>query len=117
MAYDIKLVKLVNGEMVVGKFDEENNALNDVAVLQSVPTQQGVQMMLMPYGFPFEEEMKGSISLEHVIYTYEKFPEDLKTKYLEASSNLTLSAPGNLSNLNLKGGGGNVSGIGDLFKK
>jgi len=57
--------------------------------------------MLLPFGYPFEQEITGSISTKHVLYEYANAPEELKTKYLEASSNLTLSAAGagNLSQL------------------
>lgn len=122
MAYDIRLVKLVNGELVLGKFDEASNSLKDVAALQTVPTQQGVQMMLLPYGYPFEQGFDGVISRVHVIYEYKACPEELKTKYLEATSNLTLATGGlggGLGNLNLAKGpaGGKITGISDLLKK
>jgi hypothetical protein len=101
MAYDIRLVKLVNGETVIGKWSDDGQTINDPAVLQTVPMQQGVQMMLLPFGYPFEQEISGAISTKHVLYEYAKTPEELKTKYLEAASNLTLSTPGggNLSQL------------------
>ena len=84
MSKPIRLFKLVTGELVLGKFDEEANMLEDVAIIQVVPTQQGVQMMMLPYGYPFEQEFKGSISGEHFMYEYKKLPDDLETKYLEA---------------------------------
>jgi len=101
MAYDIRLVKLINGETVIGKWSDDGQTITDPAVLQTVPMQQGVQMMLLPFGYPFEQEISGSISTKHVLYEYSKCPEELKTKYLEAASNLTLSAPGagNISQL------------------
>ena len=43
MAYDIRLVKIVTGELVIGKYDAEAHALNEVVIMQTVPTQQGVQ--------------------------------------------------------------------------
>lgn len=112
MAYEICMVKLISGEMVIGKHDSEQKAITDPAVLQTMPTQQGVQMMLLPYGYPFEQEFTGSISDSHVIYTYPKCPEELKDKYLEAVSNLTLSS-GGLGGLNLKspGSGGDISSL------
>ena len=114
MAYDIRLVKLITGEMVLGKHDKEGKKINDPAILQTVPTQQGVQMLLMPYGYPFETEFTGSLSEEHVIYSYDKCPEELKTKYMEATSNLTLST-GGLGGLNLKnpgvGAGGDIASL------
>ena len=102
MAYDIRLMKLVTGELVIGKYDAEKDCLNDVAAIQSIPTQQGVQMMIMPYGYPFEQSFEGSVSFKHVIFAYKACPEELKTKYMEACSNLTLSS-GGLGGLDLKG--------------
>ena len=114
MAYDIRLVKIITGEMILGKFDAARNALVDIAALQTIPTQQGVQMMLLPYGYPFDQDFTGEISYTHVLYTYKKYPEELNTKYMEAISNLTLSS-GGLSGLNLKnppaGGGADFSGL------
>lgn len=113
MAYDICMVKLVTGEMVLGKCDKEAGEIKDPAVLQTIPTQQGVQMMLMPYGYPFENDFTGSLSLSHVLYTYQNFPEELKTKYMEAISNLTLSS-GGLGGLDLKNpgtAGGDISSL------
>ncbi len=110
MAYDVRLMKLINGDLVIGKYEKEENKLKDVAMLQTVPTEQGAQMLLLPFGYPFEQEINGEISLDHVLYEYKNFPEDLKTKYLEATSNLTLSTPGDLRNLKM-GGPGGLSGI------
>ncbi len=105
MPYDLRLTKLTSGEMVIGKYDAANNCLNDVAALQTVPTQQGVQMVMLPYGYPFEQDFNGKISMTHVLYTYANCPEELQTRYLEACSNLTLST-GGLGGVNLKNPGG-----------
>ena len=99
MAYDISLAKLINGETVLGKWDEESKTIKEVALLQTVPTQQGVQMILLPFGYPFETDMKGEISFEHVLYKYSTFPDELRNKYIEATSNLTISTPGDLRSL------------------
>jgi len=115
MAYDIRLVKLINGETVLGKYDEETKGLNDVAILQTVPTQQGVQMVLLPFGYPFENEISGSIKGEHVLYTFKTFPEELKNKYLEATSNLTISSARDLNALN-RMAGANKGGSGIILK-
>ena len=115
MAYDICMVKLVTGEMVLGKIEKGAEEIQDPAVLQTIPTQQGVQMMLMPYGYPFENEFTGSLSLSHVLYTYKNFPEELKTKYMEAVSNLTLSS-GGLGGLDLKNPGGQGGDIASLLR-
>ena len=70
MAYDIRLMKLVTGELIIGKYDADKDCLNEVATLQSVPTQQGVQMMLLPYGYPFEPDFTGSIEGKNFLYRY-----------------------------------------------
>ncbi|MFZ5812753.1 MAG: hypothetical protein ACOY4F_11965 [Thermodesulfobacteriota bacterium] len=117
MAYDIRLVKLVNGETVLGKIDEEGKKLKDVAILQTVPTQQGVQMLILPFGYPFETEVGGEIAMDHVLYEFKKFPEEIKTKYLEATSNLTLSTAGDLRTLKTMAGAAAKGGLGGLIKK
>lgn len=111
MAYDIRMVKLVSGETALGKYDAASDTLKDPAVLQTVPTQQGVQMMLMPFGYPFDNEFSGSIAKTHVLYEYKNCPEELKTKYMEAVSNLTLSAGGlgGLGGMGMKNGSGLLS--------
>ena len=101
MAYDIRMAKLVTGEIAIGKFDTTASVISDPAVLQTVPTQQGVQMMLVPFGYPFDTSFEGGIDFRHILFEYKSCPEELKTKYLEACSNLTLSSGG----LNLKGPG------------
>lgn len=113
MAKEIKLYKLINGDMVIGKVDVENNKIIDPAILQTVPSQQGVQMMILPFGYPFDNDIEGEIDIKHVIYTYKNCPEEIQTKYLEASSNLTLSTPGG----GLGGMGGGLGGdISNLIK-
>lgn len=94
MAYDIRLIKIVTGELVIGKFDAEANALKDVAIMQTVPTQQGVQLMMLPYGYPFDQDCTGSIDAKHFLFEYKKVPQDVQDKYLEVSSNLSLSSGG-----------------------
>jgi hypothetical protein len=116
MSYDIRLVKLVSGEMVLGEFDAATKCIKAPAALQSLPTQQGVQMMIMPYGYPFEQDFAGSIAAAHVLFSFEKCPEELKTKYLEARSNLTLSS-GGLGSMDLRGTGPGASPVGLLRGK
>ena len=91
MAYDIRLMKLVTGELVIGKYDAEKDCLNDVAAIQSIPTQQGVQMMMLPYGYPFEPEFSGSLEGKNFLYRYASTPKELQDKYIEACTNLTVA--------------------------
>ena len=91
MAYDIRLMKLVTGELVIGKYDAEKDCLNDVAAIQSIPTHQGVQMMMLPYGYPFEPEFSGSFEGKNFLYRYASTPKELQDKYIEACTNLTVA--------------------------
>ena len=92
MAYDIRLVKIVTGELIIGKFDAEANALTDVAIMQTVPTQQGVQLMMLP--FPFDPGFNGPIGGKHFLFEYSHTPHEVQDKYLEACSKLSLSSGG-----------------------
>jgi hypothetical protein len=57
--YDIRLVKLVNGDMVLGKWNQDKGVISGPAILQTIPTQQGgMQMLLLPFGYPFDQEMR-----------------------------------------------------------
>jgi hypothetical protein len=115
MAYDIRMVKLVNGDMVIGKWEESEKKIKDPAMIQALPTQQGgVQMMILPFGYPFESEITGEIAFEHILYEYKKTPEELQNKYLEASSNLTISTAKDLKTLQRMGGGGGKGKVGDI---
>lgn len=91
MAYDIRLVKLVTGELIIGKYDQESDTLKDVAAIQTIPSQQGVQMVMLPYGYPFEPEFEGAIEGKFFIYRYKDTPKELQDKYIEASTNLTVA--------------------------
>lgn len=106
MAYDIRLVKIVTGELIIGKFDAQADALSDVAIMQTVPTQQGVQLMILPYGYPFEQEFTGRIERKHFLYEYASVPQDVQDKYLEACSNLSLSSGGLDPKAGVSGGSG-----------
>ncbi|MDR3319695.1 MAG: hypothetical protein LBS77_01785 [Desulfovibrio sp.] len=110
MAYDIRLMKLVTGEIVIGKYDQEKDRLNDVATLQTVPTQQGVQIMMLPYGYPFEADFSGTLDDSAFLYRYRDTPGELRDKYIEATTNLTVA--GGLDKLRFGAvPGANVSGL------
>ena len=75
----------------MGKYDAEKDCVKDVATLQTVPTQQGVQMMMLPYGYPFESDFSGTIEGKHFMFRYKDAPQELQDKYLEACTNLTVA--------------------------
>lgn len=91
MAYDIRLMKLVTGELVIGKYNESDDSMGDVAAIQTIPSQQGVQMMMLPYGYPFESEFNGKIEGKFILYRYANTPKELQDKYIEACTNLTVA--------------------------
>lgn len=108
MAYDIRLMKLVTGELVIGKYNQEADTLTDVAAIQTIPSQQGVQMMMLPYGYPFEPDFTGVIDGKFFMYRYANTPKELQDKYIEACTNLTVA--GGLGKLQF--GQGPVSDLG-----
>jgi len=87
-----KFVKLVTGETVIGTYNSENNSIEDVALIQVMPSSSGVQIAIVPYGFPFEEKIGGSISSDKFMYEFKEVPNDIESKYLEAKSNITISS-------------------------
>lgn len=91
MAYDIRMFKLVTGELVIGKYNADKDTIADAGILQTVPTQQGVQMLMLPYGYPFEQGFSGTLEGKHVLYRYPSTPQEMQDKYLEACTNITLS--------------------------
>ncbi len=108
MQYDIRLVKLVSGDTVMGNYDAEKKTLNDVVIIQAVPTATGsVQLAMLPFGFPYEEEINAKLDERHIMYQYVKVPEELKNKYLEAKSSIKITS--SLSGLTGgKDGGGSI---------
>lgn len=116
MAYDIRLAKLINGDIILAKFKDEK--FTEPAIVQTIPTEAGVQMMLLPFGYPFEQEFNGEIGAEHVLYEYKSCPEELKNKYIEATSNITLASSNTLNKLsNLAAGAQGKGGLSGLIKK
>lgn len=111
---EIKFVKLVTGETVMGTYNSGTNDLKDVALIQMMPLENGtVQMAIVPYGFPFEDKISGKISADNIIYEFEHVPEDLKSKYLQARSNITVSS----SMPKAETGSGNVLDLENILKK
>ena len=106
MQYDIKLVKLVSGDTVMGNYDSENKTLNDVVIVQTVPTATGsIQLAMLPFGFPYEQEISSKLDEKHIMYEYTSVPEEMKTKYIEAKSNIKIASASSL------GGSDNGGGI------
>ena len=107
MSYEnIKFVKLVSGDVIIAQYDEENKIYKDIALVQAIPSGGGMQIAILPFGFPYEEEIGGEISEDKVLYVYDKTPEELKEKYVEARSNIKIAnGLDNLGGANSSGGG------------
>lgn len=109
-AYDIRMMKLVSGEIVLGKYDAEKDQLTDVAQLQNVPTQKGMQMLITPYGFPFENKFNAVMEGRHILYRFSDTPKELQDKYIEVTTNLTVA--NGLGKIHFGSTGGSTSGSG-----
>ena len=96
MSHDIRLFKLVTGETVIAKWAADASKITAVAVLQNGPAQQGngMQLVILPYGYPFETAFIAEIDTTHIIFQHPVIPEELKMKYLEIVTNITLSPNG-----------------------
>lgn len=107
MSYDnIRFVKLVSGDVIIAQYDEDTKVYKDIALVQAIPSGGGMQIAILPFGFPYEEEIGGEISEDKVLYVYEKIPEELKSKYIEAKSNIKIAnGLDNLGGANQSGGG------------
>jgi hypothetical protein len=94
MQYDVRLVKLVSGDVVIGVYDENEKKLKDIAMVQAIPNPGtgSVQIAILPFGFPYDNEIGGEIEEEKILYNFNKVPEDLKNKYLEEKSNIKITS-------------------------
>lgn len=92
---EIRLAKTITGDIVIGTDDAERNGIRDVAAVQMVPSASGsISIALLPFGFPFEDEIGGFLSNDKLIYEISKIPEELKNKYTEAKSNIRIAQTG-----------------------
>lgn len=88
---NIRLAKTLSGEIIIGE-DSNGSGIKNVAIVQMMPSPTGnLSIALLPYGFPFEDEISGYVSNQHLIYEISKIPEELKNKYTEAKSNIKIA--------------------------
>jgi len=108
---DIIFAKLVTGDMVLA--EKGDDCLKNICIVQAMPTQQGsMQIAIVPYGFPFEDEVGGEISMSHVLYQFKDVPAELADKYVETKSNIKRASNlGGLGGGNPAGGQGGGSGL------
>ena len=85
MAYDIRLVKLINGETVLGKWDEAaGNWWTWPCCRRFRPSRACRCCFCLRH--PFETEVGGDISLTHVLYEYRSAPKNSKPAILRPSA-------------------------------
>ncbi len=118
---NIKFVKLVTGETVIGTYNEDKNGIEGVALIQVIPASSGIQIAIVPYGFPFEEKISGFIGMDKVVYEFDNVPSDLENKYVQAKSNITISSnmPGSdpFSRATEPSSADKIVDLGNLFNK
>ncbi len=116
---NIKFVKLVTGETIIGTYNEQKNSIEDVALIQVIPGASGIQIAIVPYGFPFEEKISGFIGMDKVVYEFANIPSDLESKYIQAKSNITISSniPGSEQFGGISGSEDKIVDLGNLLNK
>jgi hypothetical protein len=106
MSDKIVFAKLVSGEMILAEKDAEAGVVRNICQVQVMPTQTGgMQIAIVPFGFPFEDEVRGEIALANVLFEFKDVPTDLADKYIETKTNIR-RAP----SMNGLGGGGQQGG-------
>jgi len=104
MTENLIFAKVISGETVMGIKDEAAGVLKDVVMVQAMPTQAGsMQIAILPFGFPYEDEVRGEIKLDHILFEYKDVPGDLADKYVETKSNIKIA--NNMGGLGNPGGG------------
>jgi hypothetical protein len=110
MSEKIVFAKLVTGEMVLAEKDDAAGCIKNICLVQVMPTSAGsMQIAIVPYGFPFEDEVRGEISISNVLFEFKDVPGDLADKYIETKTNIKI-AP-RMGGL----GGGSKSGSGIIL--
>lgn len=104
MSDNIVFAKLVTGEMVLAEKSADGESIENICLVQVVPAASGsMQIAIVPYGFPFEEDVRGEISMSNVLFQFKEVPGDLADKYIETKSNIKIAS-------NMSGLGGNPGG-------
>jgi len=111
MSENIVFAKIVTGEMVLGEKSEDGEIIKNICLVQVMPTQSGsMQIAIVPYGFPFEEEVRGEISMANVLFQFKDVPGDLADKYVETKTNIMRAS--NMGGLGGQPGGQQGGGSG-----
>ncbi len=92
MASDIRLFKLVTGEIIIGNYDSDTDTVSAACSVQRANTKEGgMQLLFVPYGVPFENTLGGAIEGKNILYRYAETAQELKAKYTEIAENIEKS--------------------------
>jgi hypothetical protein len=94
---NIKICKLVDGSLVIGKLDDEG--LTDAVEVYMQNLHDGLKVSLMPIMYPFNQELAGMFIPKNRILCTTESREDLKNNYIEAISGIII--PGTTPGLHL----------------
>lgn len=90
---DVKSYKLISGEEIIGKVHSESETevvLDDVLAVVAQPTQQGLQIGLMPY-FTSNDQAQLTIT-KTAIVTSAAPNKELETGYIQRTSKIDLTS-------------------------
>ncbi len=89
MEFDVRMFKLVTGELIIGNYDIKTDSVNYVCTIQRGESQsQKMKLMMLPYGVPFENNFGGSINGRHILYRFQETAVEMQKKYLEIVENV-----------------------------
>lgn len=93
----IKVIRLVNGEELIGKYSEAPThvTLDKVGVVQMIPTQKGVNIGLFPFA-PYAEEDSFEFSHDHIVTTFTPATDLLNNYNQMFGSGIQIAGAGSL---------------------
>ena len=94
---NIKVIRLVNGEELIGKYSESPThvELENVGVVQMIPTQTGVNIGLFPFA-PYAEEETFEFSHEHIVTSFTPSTDLLNNYNRMFGSGIQIAGAGSL---------------------
>jgi|GEM_PF-3850348 len=96
----IKLGKLMSGETIVGRLNNDETELENCLLLQAMPAPdgQGLRIGIAPFWSPFSDD-KANIELNKLICSPIDANEQLIGQYMQITSGITMATPGDLKNM------------------
>ncbi len=97
---DIKIGRLPLGEVVIGRYNETEDALEDVLALRAIPVKDTdqLQMTMVPFMYPFTDKPAPLVMIDDLLAVQDA-PEEMAHKYMEIISGTVMPTTGNVANL------------------